>query len=235
LLRKISICNPTIDEIITYVFTSSRLRLCKITSIALLVISNVALLPSLYVTAHAQQNNNDTNFEISHGIASGDVTDKSAIIWSRVNNQPAQMNVEFDTNANFTNPLRKTAQANSTTDFTAHAKLDGLKPDTQYYYRVWFTGSDINNTTKSSSSTNLSATSNSSEEVEIGTFRTAPSSNVTSNSSSPVSFIWSGDLGGQNYCRKADEGGYSIFKSMQSLNPNFFVANGDYLFQGISQ
>jgi alkaline phosphatase D len=229
LLRKISICNPTIDEIVTYVFTSSRLRLCKITSIALLVISNVALLPSLYVTAHAQQNNNDTNFEISHGIASGDVTDKSAIIWSRVNNQPAQMNIEYDTNANFTNPLSKTAQANSTTDFTAHAKLDGLKPDTQYYYRVWFTGSDINNN-NTNSNNNLSATSSIAEQVEVGTFRTAPSFNMTTNSSSPISFIWSGDLGGQSYCRNADEGGYSIFKSMQSLNPNFFIANGDMIY-----
>src|SRR6266508_2747711 len=164
---------------------------------------NAMLLPFLYVDAHAQQNNNNnTNFEITHGIASGDVTDKSAIIWSRVNNQPAQMNVEYDTNINFSNPLSKTAQANSTTDFTAHAKLDGLKPDTQYYYRVWFTGSDIivNNNTNSSSNNNndLSTTSNIAEQVEVGTFRTAPRSSMTTNSSA-ISFIWSGDLGGQNY------------------------------------
>jgi alkaline phosphatase D len=189
------------------------------------------LLPSLYVQASAQQINNNTSFEISHGIASGDVTDKSAIIWSHVNNQPAQMNIEYDTNVNFTNPLRKTAQANSTTDFTAHAKLDGLKPDTQYYYRVWFTGSDIIDNNTNSSNNNLSATSNIAEQIEVGTFRTAPSSNMTtSNSSSPISFIWSGDLGGQNYCRNAEEGGYSIFKSMQSLNPDFFIANGDMIY-----
>jgi len=53
---------------------------------------------------------------------------------------------------------------------------------------------------------------------------------MTTNSSSPISFIWSGDLGGQSYCRNADEGGYSIFKSMQSLNPNFFIANGDMIY-----
>ena len=188
------------------------------------------LLPFLYVDASAQQNN-DTNFEITHGIASGDITDKSAIIWSRVNNQSAQMNIEYDTNANFTNPLSKIAQANSTTDFTAHSKLDGLKPDTQYYYRVWFTGSDIGNNTNSSSSNNsdLSATSNIAEQVEVGTFRTAPSPNMTSNSSA-IRFIWSADLGGQNYCRNANEGGYSIFKSMQSLNPDFFIANGDMIY-----
>jgi alkaline phosphatase D len=187
------------------------------------------LLPFLYVEASAQQIN-DTNFEITHGIASGDVTDQSAVIWSRVNDQPAQMNVEYDSNANFTNPLSKTAQANSTTDFTAHAKLEGLKPDTQYYYRVWFTGLDIVNNTNSSTNSNLSVSPNTAEQVEVGTFRTAPSSNMTINSSSSINFIWGADLGGQSYCRNANEGGYSIFKSMQSLNPDFFIANGDMIY-----
>jgi alkaline phosphatase D len=231
LLRKSSVFNPAIDGIrltIDVYLSQKKLQLCKIISIALLVIGNLMLLPFLYVDASAQQNN-DTNFEITHGIASGDVTDKSAIIWSRVNNQPAQMNVEYDTNANFTDPLSKTAQANSTTDFTAHAKLDSLQPDTQYYYRVWFTGSELGNDTNSSINNDLSATPNAVEQVEIGTFRTAPSSNMTSNSSA-ISFIWSADLGGQNYCRNANEGGYSVFKSMQSLDPDFFLANGDMIY-----
>ncbi|MFL6486652.1 MAG: alkaline phosphatase D family protein, partial [Nitrososphaera sp.] len=137
--------------------------------------------------------------------------------------------VEYDTNANFTNPLSKTAQADSTTDFTAHAKLDGMKPDTLYYYRVWFTRSDIENNNNTNTNNNSSTTSNIAEKVEIGTFRTAPSSDMASNSSG-ISFIWSGDLGGQNYCRNADEGGYSIFKSMLSLNADFFIANGDMIY-----
>jgi alkaline phosphatase D len=211
-------------------FTSQKLiSLCKIILVASLVVGNAMLLLSLHVEAFAQQTST-TNFEITHGIASGDVTDQSAIIWSRVNDQTAQMNVEYDTNANFTNSLRKTAQANSTTDFTAHAKLDGLKPDTQYYYRVWFSGSDIDNNTNSDNRNNLSPTSDIAEQIEVGTFRTAPSSNMTSNGGSAISFIWSADLGGQNYCRNADEGGYSVFKSMQSLDPDFFLANGDMIY-----
>jgi alkaline phosphatase D len=190
---------------------------------------NALLLPSLYVDASAQQVGITTSFQITHGIASGDVTDQSAIIWSRVNDQPAKMNVEYDTNANFTNPLSKTAQANSTTDFTAHAKLDRLKPDSQYYYRVWFTGSDIDNNTNSETSSDLSAIPYIADQIEIGTFRTAPSANMTSNSSA-ISFIWGADLGGQDYCRNADEGGYSIFKSMLSLNADFFIANGDMIY-----
>jgi alkaline phosphatase D len=190
---------------------------------------NALLLPSLYVDASAQQVGT-TSFQITHGIASGDVTDHSAIIWSRVNDQLAQMNVQYDTNANFTNPLSKTAQANSTTDFTAHAKLDRLKPDTQYYYRVWFTRSNIDNNTNSETSSDLSAIPDIAKQVEIGTFRTAPSSNMTSNGSRAISFIWGADLGGQNYCRNADQGGYSIFRSMQSLNADFFIANGDMIY-----
>jgi alkaline phosphatase D len=233
LLRKISICNSTEHGIrITPEdgFTSQKLfSLCKIVSVALLVMGNALLLPSLYVDASAQQVGITTSFQITHGIASGDVTDQSAIIWSRVNDQPAKMNVEYDTNANFTNPLSKTAQANSTTDFTAHAKLDRLKPDSQYYYRVWFTGSDIDNNTNSETSSDLSAIPDIADQVEIGTFRTAPSANMNSNSSA-ISFIWGADLGGQNYCRNADEGGYSIFKSMLSLNADFFIANGDMIY-----
>ncbi len=235
MLRKFGIYNsiePGIISLSPGVFTRQKLLpLCKIISITLLVIvGNTMLLPSLYVESSAQQNN-DSNYKITHGIASGDVTDKSAVIWSRVDNKSAQMNVEYDTNANFANPLSKIAQANSTTDFTAHAKLDGLKPDTQYYYRVWFTGSDVYDYNTTSSNTDLSPTSsNIAHQAEVGTFKTAPSSNRTTNSSSAISFIWSGDLGGQSYCRNADEGGYHIFKSMQSLKPDFFIANGDMIY-----
>jgi alkaline phosphatase D len=210
-------------------FTKQELfSLGEIISVAILVIGNAMLLPTLFVETSAQQIN-ITNFGITHGIASGDVTDHSAIIWSRVNDQPAQMNVEYDTDTNFTNHLRKTAQADSTTDFTAHAKLEGLRPNTQYYYRVWFTGSDIENNNNTISNNNISTTSDIAEMVEIGTFRTAPSRNMTSNSSD-IRFVWSADIGGQNYCRNANEGGYSIFKSMQSLDPDFFIANGDMIY-----
>ena len=235
MLRKLGICNSTEqgkridleDEVVRQKLFSS----FRIISIALLIIGNAILAPFLYAEASSQQVNT-TNFEISHGIASGDVTNQSAKVWSRVNDQPAQMNVEYDTNANFSNPLSKAAQANSTTDFTAQAKLDGLKPDTQYYYRVWFSASNIVNNTNNDTSNDLSATSDIAEQIEVGTFRTAPSFNMSSNSSSSnaFSFIWGADLGGQNYCRNADEGGYSIFKSMQSLSPDFFIANGDMIY-----
>jgi alkaline phosphatase D len=74
---------------------------------------------------------------ITHGIASGDVTDDSAVVWSR-SNRESQMHVEYDTNTNFSQPKSTNAATltNQTTDYTAHVKLESLSPDTLYYYRV---------------------------------------------------------------------------------------------------
>ena len=48
--------------------------------------------------------------------------------------------------------------------------------------------------------------------------------------SRPVSFVVGGDLGGQNYCRRAGGEGYPIFSVMQALSPDFFVFNGDQIY-----
>ncbi|MGI0045478.1 MAG: PhoD-like phosphatase N-terminal domain-containing protein [Nitrososphaeraceae archaeon] len=84
----------------------------------------------------AQQNNSDKpDVVITHGITSGDVTNESAIIWSRANQQ-AQMNVEYDNNSKFTKHMNTSAISSETTDFTALALIEGLKPITAYNYMV---------------------------------------------------------------------------------------------------
>lgn len=53
-------------------------------------------------------------------------------------------------------------------------------------------------------------------------------SSVTS-ANKAISFVFGGDLGGQNYCRRNGTGGiesYPIFSIMQSLSPDFFIFNG---------
>ncbi|MBA3750519.1 MAG: alkaline phosphatase D family protein [Nitrosopumilus sp.] len=163
-------------------------------------------------TAYAQQELN-----ITHGVASGDVTNQSATIWSRSNSQSI-MNVEYDTNENFSNGMYKEGSvANASTDFTVKANLEDLMPDTLYFYRVWF--SDLSN-------------SNNTSNPVIGKFITAPIQNgdFNNNSTKEIRFIWGADLGGQNYCRNEMNNGYKIFESMQSLNPHFFIANGDMIY-----
>ncbi len=76
---------------------------------------------SLYYYSPSYVLQANKNLFITHGIASGDVTDHSAVVWSRVNRE-AQMHVEYDTTPNFLNPRFQTAFANQTTDFTAHVK-----------------------------------------------------------------------------------------------------------------
>src|SRR5919106_972707 len=100
--------------------------------------NGISLIVTTPITVHAQEDRTKS-FEITHGIASGDVTNDSAVVWARTS-QVAQMHVEYDISSNFTQPnsLNSTSLANQSTDYTAHAKLEDLKPDTVYYYRVWF-------------------------------------------------------------------------------------------------
>jgi alkaline phosphatase D len=181
----------------------------------------MSLLPTLVISVLAQEEYNKS-FEITHGVASGEITNDSAVIWSR-SNREAQMHVEYDISSDFLQPksLNSTSLANQTTDYTARAMLEGLKPDTAYYYRVWFSRSELyqDNSTSTLLSDSLS-----------GTFRTAPAPDHSSPTTKPISFIFAADLGGQRHCRQSDTGGYSIFKNMKELSPDFFIANGDMIY-----
>jgi alkaline phosphatase D len=173
------------------------------------------------ITVFAATESKSDSLIISHGIASGDITDDSAVVWSR-SNQRAQMHVEYDTNSNFSQPKSTNTGAlnNQTTDYTSHVKLEGLNPDTLYYYRVWFSTplpSQANKTTSLTSDT------------LAGSFRTSPDPSL-SNNNKPISFIFAADLGGQKHCRQVDKGGYSIFEKMKELGPDFFIANGDMIY-----
>jgi alkaline phosphatase D len=181
----------------------------------------MSLLPTLVISVLAQEEYNKS-FEITHGVASGEITNDSAVIWSR-SNREAQMQVEYDISSDFLQPksLNSTSLANQTTDYTARAMLEGLKPDTAYYYRVWFSRSNLYQ--DNSNSTLLS-------DSLSGTFRTAPAPDHSSPTTKPISFIFAADLGGQRHCRQSDAGGYSIFKSMKELSPDFFIANGDMIY-----
>jgi phosphodiesterase/alkaline phosphatase D-like protein/glycerophosphoryl diester phosphodiesterase len=140
----------------------------------------------------------------THGVASGDVTSSSAVVWTRTN-QASQVNVEFSTDPNLTtDALAGSANATAANDFTTQVKLDGLNPSTRYYYRVSFSKGTMSQT---------------------GTFITAPDSSTAQ----PVSLIWAGDLGGHSYCRQMGRG-YDIYSAMLELSPDFFIANGDMIY-----
>ncbi|MBD0360431.1 MAG: PhoD-like phosphatase N-terminal domain-containing protein, partial [Nitrososphaeraceae archaeon] len=129
-------------------------------------------------TAYADQQDSNNSLFITHGIASGDVTNQSVIIWSRANRE-AQLHVEYDTDPNFPDPKSSNiALANQTTDYTAHVKLEGLSPDTVYYYRVWF--SSYTSSSSSSSSSFDSKNASIVSDNMTGSFRTAINSSASS-------------------------------------------------------
>ncbi|MFC4803300.1 glycerophosphodiester phosphodiesterase family protein [Neobacillus sp. GCM10023253] len=137
---------------------------------------------------------------ISHGVASGDVTDSSAILWARTN---AATNVQFEISTDSTfkkETIVKTSPADVAHDFTVNVKIDGLKPDTTYYYR---------------------AHSVSSKYSVNGSFKTAPEEN----SLKPLTMVWGGDTGGQGEIPP-----FKSYKSMAALNPDFFLFSGDTIY-----
>lgn len=143
---------------------------------------------------------------VTHGVASGDVSAESAIVWSRANKE-AVMVVEYATDEAMSDAQMVMGQATAETDYTAQVTLEGLAAGTQYFYHVWFMTAD--------------------EETEAvqGTFTTAP----TADTSTPVSFVLLGDIAGQQYCRHAEHG-YKMFSQMVALEPTFAVGNGDMIY-----
>jgi alkaline phosphatase D len=157
---------------------------------------------------------------ITHGVASGDVTATTAVIWARASG-PARMYVEVDTDPIFSKSKKvkkkEYADATAGTDFTAQLTLTDLEPNTTHYYRVWLTAA---NAELKHAGDGIGG--------ESGTFTTAP---AIHESRPRISFTVGADVAGQNFCRNAATGGYTIFASMQALRPDFFMANGDMVYQ----
>jgi hypothetical protein len=96
--------------------------------------------------------------------------------------------------------------------YAGHIKLEGLLPDTNYYYKVWFTTVDEAGKTVA-------------DPPSYGTFKTAPDPSENK----PVSFVMGGDLAGQQYCSRVDVN-FPIFNAMKALGPDFFIFNGDEIY-----
>lgn len=149
------------------------------------------------------------SLSMTEGVASGDVTNNSVIIWSRIN-QHSNMNIEFANNSLFLNSKLEIKEVDGTTDFIGHIKLNNLTSATTYFYRVFFSSLD----------------SNMKSSYIMGKFTTAPDPTL---SGDPISFIVGGDIGGQTLCREINKG-YSIFEKMIELSVDFYIQNGDMIY-----
>lgn len=161
------------------------------------------------VSAPAIVTSDNARPNIPYGVASGDITSGSAIVWSRTD-RPARMIVDYDTTESFRNPKRLISRdVSSASDYTARVNLTYLPPNQQIFYRVTF--EDINDR-------------NIYSVPVTGTFRTPPANRRD------IFFAWSGDTAGQGWGINPDFGGMKIYETIRRLNPNFFIHSGDTIY-----
>ncbi|MGH7232722.1 MAG: alkaline phosphatase D family protein [Nitrospiraceae bacterium] len=144
------------------------------------------------------------------GLAAGDVASRSAVIWFRTGG-PSAARLEWAAEGE---PAARSTVVHTTQehDFTASVPVDELTPGTRYDYRIVMgNGQDLRSAPFTDSSR--------------GTFVTAPSDERAS----PQTFLWSGDLGGQQRCRRPGAG-YAIFDQMLRRDPSFAILLGDLIY-----
>lgn len=142
----------------------------------------------------------DAPLTLTHGVAVGEVTADSAVVWGRCS-AAGTLHVQLGADG-----AAAQVEVDAGRDFTGRIALTALAADTSYEYRAWC-GDDAPTAARS------------------GRFRTAPGADSTR----PLRLVWSGDLGGQNVCRDAARG-YPIFDVMTARAPDLFIALGDMIY-----
>src|SRR3979411_1857942 len=151
---------------------------------------------------------------IGSGLASGDVSTDSAVVWARAD-RPARMLVECSTLESFKTIIGvASSDALPEHDFSSKVLLQGLPAGQDIFYRVRF--EDIGETGISG-------------ETQVGHFRTAPAAQI-SRSQASISFVWSGDTAGQGWGIDPARGGMRTYRTMLESRPDFFIHCGDHIY-----
>ena len=146
---------------------------------------------------------------VTHGVQSGDVTTRSAVVWARAD-RPARMLVDVATTPSFSGARTVNGPiTDGSRDFTAQVQLHGLPAGQDVFYRVRF--ADPHHRGRAG-------------EPVIGHLRTA------SRSRRDVSFVWSGDTAGQGWGINPDAGGMRTYETMRQLSPDLFIHSGDTIY-----
>jgi alkaline phosphatase D len=140
------------------------------------------------------------------GIATGDVTSNSAVVWSRTDRR-ARLVVDLTSHGRFDRAIRLRGPITGPdADFTAQLPLRGLRPGQQYDYRVAF------------------------EDANGRRGETLRGSFSTPGRNRPVSFVWTGDTAGQGWGINPDFGGMVGYQTMHDTRPDFFLHSGDNIY-----
>ena len=141
----------------------------------------------------------------THGVASGDVTDDSAILWTRADGSET-LTVEVAPSDAFDDDvIEASADTSSERDYTVNVKVEDLEADTRYYYR-FRDGNALSRT---------------------GTFITAPGDTI----SKPFRLVFSGDSDGS----RRDDGSppfneFEVLDVAAADDPAFFLYFGDTIY-----
>ena len=160
---------------------------------------------------------------LPEGTAVGDVSNESAVLWLRTEGAKA-VQVEW---ASIEAWKRISAMASAQslaartavfvtgpeTDYTLSIPLEGLEPGTRYRYHILV------------DAPGRAAMPSRGTIAKQGEFTTLPDPAT----SVPLTFAWSGDLGGQHRCRQGPRG-YPIFDQIRAHRPDFFVFLGDTIY-----
>ncbi|MCA4133097.1 alkaline phosphatase [Arthrobacter sp. M4] len=157
------------------------------------------------------------------GIATGDVSAESAVLWARSSDagrMVATLRAIDDAGdvlggkAAFSRRLRG-PWATENSDFTAKIHADKLPARTRFALDISF--EDDGGATG---------------QTVSGTFRTAPASNADAANQEQrrQSFVWTGDTAGQGWGINEEIGGMRGYKAMLDTRPDFFIHSGDTIY-----
>lgn len=147
--------------------------------------------------------------QIACGVASGDPTPDAVVVWSR-SDRPARMLVELSEDESFSQPRRLTGpETGPQRDYTARLEVRDLTPGRTWHYRVRF--QDL-------------ADPRVQGAPQTGRFRTAPAGPAD------VRFVWSADTAGQGYGIDTARGGMTMYRTLLTLQPDFFLHCGDNIY-----
>ena len=155
-------------------------------------------------TTPAISGSTGTNATFTLGVASGDVTSTSAVVWTRAEGAGA-VEAEIARDASFKTYGSTQASTSAERDFTVKALFGGLAAGTTYYYRFFARGAFS----------------------PIGTFTTAPAETT----SRPLRFVFGGDSDGvRNAAGAPTYNNFEVLDAAAAEHPAFFLYFGDTIY-----
>jgi alkaline phosphatase D len=146
---------------------------------------------------------------LTHGVQSGDVTARSALLWTRAD-RPSRMIVEIAGDPSFARSRTvRGPLLTPETGGTGTVRVPGLAPGREVHYRV--RAEDLDGRAAS--------------EPLTGRFRTAPA-----RGRDDVRLLWSGDVAGQGWGINPDLGGMTAYAAMAAREPDLFLHSGDTVY-----